>query len=145
MGHVRMHAREAVVLALLLASLVLSVLDHHEARDAQDRGNIAIARLQHDESAAKSEAKRTRAVQKTGEPTGVCLREATKAALPILADGANSLEAQEHKAPTGTRAQVALFVVLARSVERPLREYVKLQEGRYKGVTCPVPEEKRPK
>jgi hypothetical protein len=139
MGRVRAHARESLVVALLVASLGLSVIDHGEARTAQQRGNTAIERLQQDEGAARAEGEHTRRVQRAGEPTGVCLREATKAALPILVDGAKSLEAQESKAPAAARAQVQLFVDLARGVERPLREYVKLQESRYAGVSCPVP------
>lgn len=95
--------------------------------------------LRTDEHSTKVSTVHTREVQKAGEPTGVCLREAMKAGLPILIKGANSLEEQGSKAPPKSRAQFQLFVGLARSVERPLKEYVKLQEHRYDGTTCPIP------
>lgn len=100
-----------------------------------------LGKLRTDENNSKVSVIHTRNVQKAGEPTGVCLREAMKAGLPILIKGANSLEEQGSKAPPKSRAQIQLFVGLARSVERPLKEYVKLQEHRYEGTTCPIPGE----
>ncbi|HTZ63479.1 MAG TPA: hypothetical protein VMB51_05190 [Solirubrobacteraceae bacterium] len=98
---------------------------------------VAFAKLHNDEHAHNREARHTAIVQKAGEPTGVCLREAMRAGLPIVVRGADALEAQEAKAPPAARGEIALFVRFARSVEAPLREYVALQEHRYRGVSCP--------
>jgi hypothetical protein len=85
----------------------------------------------------RSDEAHTRHVQVQGAPTGVCLREAARAALPILVDGADALERGAAKASPAARAQIELFVHLARSVERPLSEYVALQSKRYVHVVCP--------
>lgn len=88
----------------------------------------------------KEQAAHTHKVQKEGEPTGVCLREAMKAGLPILTNGAAALEAGEAKAATSqARGEIELFVAFARGVEEPLAEYVILQSRRYAGVSCPAP------
>lgn len=97
-----------------------------------------VEQVKRDENGHAVEARHTRVVQEAGEPTGVCLREATRAALPILVDGANALKASVSKAPSlQARAEILLFVRLARGVEKPLQEYVLLQSHRYTGVTCP--------
>ena len=67
--------------------------------------------LRHDEQVTREEAKHTAMVQKAGEPTGVCLREAMRAALPAL-----------ERLP---------------GVEAPLAAYVRLQSARYLSVRCP--------
>jgi hypothetical protein len=120
----RVNFRELVVIGLLAVSLVLNA--------------VTIHKVKHDESAHAVEARHTRLVQEAGEPTGVCLREAAKAALPILVDGAKALEAEEAKAPPAARAQIGLFVRLVHSVEAPLSTYVRLQSHRYAGVRCPA-------
>jgi hypothetical protein len=95
------------------------------------------SKLRSDERSHNDEAAHTRVVQKAGEPTGVCLREAAKAALPVLIDFAGELEKAETKAPLAERAVVELFVRLTRKIEAPLQAYVVLQEKRYAGVACP--------
>lgn len=109
----------AVLMVLLSLSISLSVL-----------GTIALFE-------GKSTANHTRTVQKAGEPTGVCLREAMRFGLPILNKGAAELKKAEAHAPEPERSVVALFVKLAHETEAPLAEYVHLQEARYLGVTCP--------
>jgi hypothetical protein len=100
--------------------------------------------LHTDEVNNRTAADHTREVQKAGEPTGVCLREAARAALPILTNGAAALEAAAAKAPVTARAQADYFVHLARSVDAPLSAYVRLQLVRYPGVLCPDDEPRRP-
>lgn len=87
----------------------------------------------------KEQSAHTHHVQKEGEPTGVCLREAMKAGLPILTNGAAALEAQETTAAPQARGEIKLFIAFARGVEQPLAEYVILQSHRYVGVSCPAP------
>jgi hypothetical protein len=85
----------------------------------------------------KAGTNHTRSVQKAGEPTGVCLREAMRFGLPILNKGAAELEKAEAQAPPPEKSVIALFVKLAHETEAPLAEYVLLQEARYLGVECP--------
>jgi hypothetical protein len=68
-------------------------------------------KLDHDESALRTTAVHTRAIQKAGEPVAVCLLDALKAVSPLLL-----------KVPT---------------VEKPLEAYIRLQSQRYPGVSCP--------
>lgn len=109
----------AVLMVLLSLSISLSVL-----------GTIALFE-------GKSSASHTRSVQRAGEPTGVCLREAARYALPILSAGARDLEKAEVTAPAPERSLIAFFVLLARETHSPLAEYVTLQDARYAGVPCP--------
>lgn len=126
-----------------LPAIVTAVVATYLAFHDIGLNSHTFSKLRTDEHGTKVAAVHTRKVQREGEPTGVCLREAMKAGLPILFDGANSLEKAESKAPAAARAQVELFVGFARSVEAPLKEYVKLQEDRYTNVTCPVPQKKK--
>jgi hypothetical protein len=83
------------------------------------------------------EENHTQKVQAAGAPTGVCLREAMKAGLPILINFANDLEKAESKTPDNEKPVVQLFVSLTRKAESPLKSYVSLQEKRYIGIKCP--------
>ena len=73
---------------------------------------IALWKIHHDEKSHNREAERTRAVQKAGEPVGVCLLDTLEAVKPLLL-----------RVPT---------------VEEPLEAYVRLQSHRYMTVTCPT-------
>lgn len=106
-------------------------------------GLHAQASIRHDEVVHAKEARYTRVVQEAGEPTGVCLREAMKAGLPVLITVADDIEAALKKAksppPASALTEVNVFLHLTRLVEAPLKEYVQLQEHRYAGVRCPTP------
>ena len=87
--------------------------------------------LHNDEHSNKIMIAHTRAVQKAGEPTGVCLREAFEAAEPVVVDIDRLIE----KSPKTIES--VLFLKLFKKIEHPLAEYIKLQSHRYTNATCP--------